>query len=143
MPLPRSSPPAFPDAEVLLLHWLSAQAQLEANAVLASTRFCTDLPYIAPNAAGVWARITRVSGATASYFVDRPVVDIDVYSFSRDDAVAAARAIYSLLLWQLRGAATPDGTVQTVVDVIGPRWVPDDNQDISRYGATYEIHTKP
>jgi hypothetical protein len=129
--------------EVLLLNWLNAQAALEANAVLANTRFCTDLPYIEPDAGGEWARITRVSGATTSYFVDRPVVDIDVYSFSREAAIAVAQAVYSLLLWQLRGSTTPDGTVQTVVDVIGPRWIPDDNQDISRYGATYELHTKP
>lgn len=129
--------------EVLLLNWLNAQGALEANAVLNETRFCTDLPYIAPDASGAWARITRVSGATASYFVDRPVVDIDVYSFDREGAYEVARAVYALLLWQLRGSTTPDGTVQLVTDVIGPRWIPDDNQDISRFGATYEIHTKP
>lgn len=143
MPLPKTSPPDFPDVEVLLLNWLEAQQVLEANAVLAQTRFCTDLPYIAPGAGGSWARISRVSGATSSYFTDRPIVDIDVYSFDRDAAVAVAGAVQSLLLWQLRGSRTPDGTVQTVAVMVAPRWLPDDNQDISRYGATYELHTKP
>ena len=143
MPLPRTSPPPLPDIEVLLLSWLNAQAQLEANAVLADTRFCTDLPYIAPGADGAWARISRVSGATSSYFVDRPIVDIDVYSFDREAAFAIATAIRSLLFWQLRGTQQPEGIVQLITDVVGPRWLPDDNEDMSRYGATYEIHTKP
>jgi hypothetical protein len=143
MPLPRNSPPAFPDVEILLLHWLEAQQVPEANAVLTQTRFCTDLPYIAPGATGSWARISRVSGATVSYFTDRPIVDLDVYSFDRDASVAVATAIQSLLLWQLRGSQTPDGIVQTVAVMIAPRWLPDDNPDMSRYGATYELHTKP
>lgn len=125
---------------MLLLNWLTGQSQLEANAVLASVRWCTDLPFIPPEASGVWARIGRVSGATRSYFVDRPIVDVDVYSFTRDEAVAVAAAIRGLLLWRLRGVKLPEGTVQSVTDVVGPRWIPDENQDLSRYGASYEVH---
>jgi hypothetical protein len=33
--------------------------------------------------------------------------------------------------------------VGLVSDVIGPRWLPDINQDMSRIGATYEIHARP
>lgn len=143
MPLPRFSPKPFPDIEVLLLNWLTGQQGLGQNAVLAPVRLCTDLPYIPPGASGAWTRISRVSGATRSYFVDRPIVDLDVYSFDRDAAYAIAQACECLLLWQLRGVSLPEGTVQTVTVVVGPRWIPDENQDMSRYGASYEIHARP
>ena len=143
MPLPRFSPKPFPDIEILLLNWLNGQAGLEQNAVISGARFCTDLPLIAPGAGGAWARVNRVSGTTRSYFVDRPIVDLDVYSFDRDAAVAIARACETLLLWQLRGSTQPEGTVQTVTEIAGPRWIPDENQDISRFGASYEIHARP
>ena len=143
MPFPRVSPPELPDVELLLLNWLNGQKVLAANAAIAGARFCTDLPYIPPGAAGAWVRVGRVSGATHSYFVDRPVVDVDVYSFDRDAAWAIARLIRNILFWQLRGTRQPEGTVVLISDVIGPRWIPDLNQDISRIGATYEIHTRP
>jgi hypothetical protein len=138
---PAIKPPLYPDVEVLLLNWLGIQAE-DATA-LSGARLCTDLPYIAPQAAGLWIRINRVSGETHTRFTDQPVVDIDCYSFDRDIAVLAARTVQNLLLWQLRGAMTPDGIVQNVTDIIGPRWIPDDNQDISRYSASYELYTRP
>ena len=144
MALPKVSPRPFPDIEVLLLNWFTGQQALEQNAVIADVRFCTDLPYILPPGTGeVWARINRVSGATRSYFVDRPIVDLDCYSFDRDLAFAVAQACECLMLWQLRGSTQPEGTVQTVTVVAGPRWIPDENQDISRFGASYELHAKP
>jgi hypothetical protein len=147
-PLPRNSPPQFPDVEVLLMNWLNPFSQQEGPQlpgaeVLTGVRFCTDLPYIPAGASGCWVRVGRVSGATQSLFTDRPVVDVDVYSFDRETAWAAARAIQNLIFWQLRGSATPDGCVQDVKDVIGPRWIPDLNQDMSRIGASYQLHTKP
>lgn len=143
MVLPKFSPQPFPDIEVLLLNWFTGQQGLEQNAVIADVRFCTDLPLIAPGADGAWTRINRVSGATRSYFVDRPIVDLDCYSFDRDQAFAVAQACECFLLWQLRGSTQPEGTIQTVTVVAGPRWIPDENQDISRFGASYEIHAKP
>ena len=87
--------------------------------------------------------MNRVSGETHNRFIDVPVVDVDCYSFDRDTAVLAARTVENLLLWQLRGSQTPDGIVQQTSTVIGPRWIPDLNQDISRYSASYEICTRP
>jgi hypothetical protein len=134
-------PPLLPDVEVLLVNWLNLQT--ETTAALSSARMCTDLPYIPAGASGVWVRISRAAGLATSRFIDRPVVDIDAYSFDRDAAVLAARSIQNLLFWQLRGSSTPDGVVQNVIDVIGPRWIGDDNQDMSRYSASYELYTKP
>lgn len=137
---PATSPPLFPDAELLLLHFL--QGQVAAQAGLTGARIVTDLPYIPPGAAGSWIRVNRVSGETHNRFTDVPVIDVDVYSFSRDAAWLAARTVQNLLLWQLRGLTTPDGTVQNVTDIIGPRWLPDINQDISRVGLTCELYTR-
>ena len=137
---PATSPPLFPDVEVLLLHFLDAQ--IPAQAALTGARFVTDLPFIEPGAQGLWVRVNRVSGETHSRFTDVPVVDVDVYSFDRDASWLAARTVQNLLLWQLRGLTTDDGTVQNVTDIIGPRWLPDINQDISRVGLTVEIYIR-
>jgi hypothetical protein len=142
---PVITPPDLPDIELLLLGWLGGQQALPENAAIAASvvRLCTDLPYIKPDAPGAWVRICRVTGATHSRFVDRPVVDIDAYSFSRATAWAVARAIRSLMTWQLSGAPVAGGAVTLVSEVIGPRWIPDLDQDMSRVGASYEIHARP
>lgn len=137
---PATSPSLFPDVELLLLHFLAGQ--VPAQAALAGARLVTDLPLITAGMTGLWVRVNRVSGETHSRFTDQPVVDLDVYSFDRDAAWLAARTVQNLLLWQLRGTSTPDGTVQNVTDIIGPRWLPDINQDISRVGLTCELYTR-
>lgn len=137
--MPPASQPLFPDIEVLLLNFVTAQ--IPSRAALADARVVTDLGYINPGDPTLWVRVSRASGETRDRFNDQPVVDVDVYSFDRDASWLGARTVENLVLWGLRGT-TPDGTVQNTSVVIGPRWLPDVNQDISRVGATYEIRAR-
>jgi hypothetical protein len=122
--------PQFPDIELLVITWLSDQEQVTGRVV-------HDLP---ATITGTVIRALRISGANRSLIVDRPIVDIDVFSDDLADAVASARLVQNLLLFSLRATQTPQGYVQNVTTVIGPRWMPEVNQDLVRYGASYEIH---
>ena len=127
MPLPTAQ---FPDIELLLVSWLGDQGNVTG-------RLCTDLP---AEITGTVIRVLRISGANRSITVDRPIVDIDVFSDDYADAIAQGLLIQNLLLFSLRATTTPQGYVQSVSTVIGPRWLPEENQDLVRYGASYEIH---
>lgn len=87
----------------------------------------------------VTARIKRISGANRDIAIDRPIVDVDVFSPTGEgDASTAARAIQAALL-VLAGKITTNGVIQRVTTINGPRWLPEENQTLTRYGATYEI----
>ncbi len=122
----------FPDVEQLLIRWLQTAAELSR------VRFCTILP---AEITETTVRIYRTAGAARNIRVDRPIVDADVYALDVADSVLIARQIENLLLTQLMGLQTPDGTVQSVSSVIGPRYLADENQDLIRYSASYEVHT--
>jgi hypothetical protein len=130
MPLPTAQ---FPDIELLLVTWLGDQGPVTG-------RLCTDLP---ATITGTVIRVLRISGANRSLRVDRPIVDIDIFSDDYADAIANGLLIQNLLLFSLRDTQTPQGYVQNVTTVIGPRWMPETNQDLVRYGASYELHTHP
>lgn len=129
MPLPT---PVFPDVEHLIVVFLT-----DAERVPPRVLTKLPLPLVPPV-----VRVTRTSGANRSIYVDRPIVDIDVFGDDYADASNLARVIQNLLLFTLRATTTPDGTVQDVTTVIGPRWMPDVNPNLVRYGASYEIHCR-
>lgn len=119
---------AFADVEVELFGYLSTR--------YSSLRFSTSLP---GQISQTTVRIKRISGANRDVLIDRAIVDIDVYSpTSEADASTQARAIQATLL-AMTGTATSNGVVQRVMTINGPRWLPTDNQSLTRYGATYEI----
>jgi hypothetical protein len=123
---------AFPDVEQLLVGWLSGpQSGVDTYA------YCTRLP---ASITQITVRVSRTSGANRSIRVDRPIVDIDVYALSEADGAAAARLVQQAVL-SMRGVTTQDGYVQLCTTVIGPRWMPDVNPELFRFGASYEFHT--
>lgn len=130
MPLPTA--PVFPDIEHMLVRFLTDTPRVPPRVL---TKL--PLPLVPPV-----VRVTRTSGANRSIYIDRPIVDIDVFGDDYEDASALAREIQNLLLFTLRATTTPDGTVQLVTTVIGPRWMPDPNPNLVRYGASYEIHAR-
>ena len=130
--MPRGKP--FPDIELLLLHYFKLRQEPEMQAC----RFETDLPEDLKTT-GCDVRINRITGTNRSMFVDRPLVDIDVYGYDRDVVVATARMIQQIITFELRGAHTPDGIIGETKTSNGPRWLPEKNQQLSRWGATYEM----
>lgn len=136
---PLVSPKLFPDVELLLINWLPVPlaAALAQAGINAEPQVTMDLPL---NITAPVARVTRISGKNISRFVDRPIVDMDVFSPVFDITAMVARIIQNLLLFSLSGTTTPDGTVQLVTTSNGPRWLPDVNQNLTRYSATYELH---
>lgn len=129
MPLPT---PVFPDIEHLVVTFLTDTPRVPPRVL---TKL--PLPLVPPV-----VRVTRTSGANRSIYIDRPIIDIDVFGDDYEDASALAREIQNLLLFTLWRSTTPDGTVQLVTTVIGPRWMPDPNPNLVRYGASYEVHVR-
>lgn len=120
----------FPDIESALLY---ALVPMEPD-----VRFVTVLP--AGNFPGVVARIHRISGANRDIYVDRPIVDIDVFG-PKDEAgnvSAAARDIQSDMMSFMSKTIT-NGVIQYVHTIAGPRSLPEVNPAYVRYSATYEI----
>jgi hypothetical protein len=119
----------FPDTEAILVGILSP--------MFPGIRFATMMP---ADIDSTVVRIHRISGANRDIYADRPIVDVDV--FAADDATAslAARQIQAKIL-SLAGTTGlgGSGVISLVTTVNGPRWLPEANQNITRYGATYEI----
>lgn len=124
---------AFPDVEVALMF---ALVPLEPE-----IRFVTVMP---AQITLITARIKRISGANRDIWIDRPVVDIDVWGFSSapQDASQAARDIQADLL-SLRGIQVQTGVIQHVITSVGPRPLPEVNTDLVRYNAAYEVMIHP
>lgn len=121
---------SFPDVELLLVNYLTAAPSLD---VPVRTQMPLDITV-------TQIRVSRVAGANRTFRIDRPLVDVDVFSPDEVVATNTARQVQNLILFQLRGTTTPDGTVQHVTTVIGPHFLPDVNQEIFRRSATYELH---
>jgi hypothetical protein len=127
------------DVELLIIKWLPSQ--LENFRGAESFRVCTDLPLEMGMAIGdVTIRVNRTSGANRHRFTENPIVDIDVFAPQRSDAVEVALLIQGMFAG-IRNLVTEQGVVQSVQTVIGSRWLPDINQDLVRYSASYELHT--
>lgn len=123
------------DVELLLTGWLRDRLGALAERVL------TDLP------ADLEAHLPTVAlartGGGADRFRDLPVVDVDVYAATRQQAVELANLINDLMLHQLPGAAGSGATVQTVAVQVGPRRLPYDNPVMTRYSQTVRLAVVP
>jgi hypothetical protein len=122
----------FPDPETMLMYVL-----VPLNP---SIRFSTILP--AGDPAKITARIRRTSGTNRNIGLDSAVIDIDVFGpkSQTGNVSVAARTIQSQML-SLMSATTPEGVIQHVTTVSGPRQLPEVNQNFVRYSASYEMKT--
>lgn len=125
--------PVFPDIESALLY---ALVPLEPD-----IRFVTSMP---ASVSSIVARIHRISGAPRDIYVDRPLVDVDVFGPKSDtgNVSAAARSIQRDIL-SFMGKVVTNGVIQHAVTIAGPRQLPEENSDLARYSATYEIQIHP
>ena len=119
----------FPDIESMVLY---ALVPLNPD-----VRFVTVMPM---DIQGITARVHRISGANRDIGIDRPVVDIDVFGYKSQagNVSAAAREIQSDIL-SLMGTEVFNGVIQHVSTIVGPRSLPEDNPDLVRYSASYEL----
>lgn len=137
---PLTRPPASPDAELLLINWLNNRPEFAV--IDEDVIFANDIPYFQGLAANTaYGRITRVAGETVR-FVSAPIVDLDIFSMSYDLTVKVSLLAENLLLYGLFGTKQPEGGVCHVREIIGPHWIPDENQDLTRYSATYEVRAR-
>lgn len=127
----------LPDIESALLY---ALAPMEPN-----LRFVTTMP--AGDLTVVTARIRRVSGTVGVHtWVDHPVVDIDVWGqvgvASAADVSLISRNIQSDMM-SLMSARVLNGVIQHVTVISGPKQIPEVNQKLVRYNATYLVRIHP
>jgi hypothetical protein len=131
----------LPSIEVLLVNWLPGPlaAALAAlpQPVNAEPRVLQDIPEPVTEAV---VRVTRIAGAARNFFVDRPIVDVDTFTPNGPDEADTISRVISHVFTSLRGISTPDGTVQSVDVILGPHWLPEANQNLTRYSASYEFH---
>jgi hypothetical protein len=130
----------LPDIEIFLVNWLPGVLWPALAALVppvnVEPRVLQNVPEPVTQAV---VRVTRVAGAARNFFVDRPIVDIDVFSPDFDQSALIARIIAQLLT-TLRGTSTADGVVQSVSVILGPHWLPEANQNLTRYSGSYEFH---
>jgi hypothetical protein len=117
----------FPDVEVSLLSILGP--------AFPDIRVSTSLP---GDITGTVARVHRVAGANRDIKVDRPIVDVDVFGTNHGHVSMYARQLQAALL-SLAGAVAINGVIQRVSTIQGPRQLPEANQALTRYSATYEV----
>jgi hypothetical protein len=129
-----STPTMFPDVESALMFALLPQ--------FPDYRFCTILP--AGDPTQIISRLTRVSGGNRNIWVDEPTVEIDTWGFRTNimDVSIAAREIQAFLLG-LFGVQVMNGVIQHVATVNGPRPIPEVNQRLYRYNASYQVRLHP
>jgi len=120
----------FPDAESALLY---ALVPLEPD-----IRFVTVLP--AGDSDTIICRVHRISGANRDIYIDRPIVDVDLFGPKTDtgNISSAARRIQSHVMGFMSKAVS-NGVIQNTSVISGPRQVPEVNPAYVRYSATYEI----
>ena len=124
--------PEFPDVEpIIVAH------QLE---LVPGVWSCLELPPVAEfNARVPVAQYTRIGGPAATptwgsgYLMDRPVVDVDVYGGSREQANAAVRQVRAALLG-IAGTVRDGAGFVAAVETAGPGRRPDASQNITRIG---------
>jgi hypothetical protein len=128
--------PVLPGIEVALIAELTSQMG-------SSYRFSSTLPENILNLVGRDVSVTRIKriagGPDASNpFHDRPVVDIDTFTSDYGESDRAGRAIQAAL-FNLRGKQLSIGVIQSTRAIVSPRWLPDPNPALYRFGATYQF----
>ena len=119
---------AYPDIEQLLVAYYKAET---------GKRAVTDLPGNVEEIVPV-IQVSRVPSG-AGYRLDRPLVDVSVWTLANQRAQCSdlAQQIVDLTTRDLIGARRPQGVVTfAAVDVV-PYRVPDPNPNLCRYLATY------
>jgi hypothetical protein len=124
----------FPDVESALMFALLPE--------FPEYRFCTILP--AGDPTKIISRITRTTGTNKRIWVDEPTVEIDTWGFRSNimDVSIAAREIQAFLLG-LMGVQVTNGVIQHITTINGPRPIPEANQTLYRYNASYEVRLHP
>lgn len=127
--------PVMPDAELLLVVGLTPllQAIYGSNGV----RVVTSLP---GTIAVPTVRVKRISGAQRTIALDRPVLDADTFALDYGTASMVSRQVTASLL-ALRGMLLANGVVTNVNVIQGPRWLPDEDVNLFRFNASYEVFT--
>jgi len=128
-----SSVSVFPDVASALLY---ALVPLEPD-----IRFLTVLP--AGDSAQIMARVHRTSGAGRDIYVDRPIVDVDVFGPKADVGLVsdAARRIQAHIL-SFASKIVTNGVIVHANTIAGPRPLPEPNPAYVRYSASYEIQIR-
>src|SRR5436190_12627496 len=103
---------AFPDAESALLY---ALVPLEPG-----IRFVTVLP--AGDSDIMICRVHRISGANRDIYIDRPIVDVDLFGLKTDtgNISAAARRIQAHVMGFM-SKIIQNGVIQNTSVISGPR----------------------
>jgi len=124
----------MPDAESALLYALVP--------AFPSMRFVTSVP--GGDMPQTTVRIHRISGAGRDIQVDRPIIDVDVFGLKAEmgNVSTAAREIQGYIMG-LHSAMVTNGVIIHATTITGPRSLPEANQDLCRYSATYEINIRP
>jgi hypothetical protein len=127
MPLTRTL--AYADVEALLTSWL--QGQLGAAA-----RVVTETP---ANITQTLVQVIRIGGARRFTF-DHATVDIECFATTRQLARAMSDQVGLLLEQTLPGQRIGAGSVGAVICTSGPSWLPWDDTNVRRFGATYQVN---
>lgn len=128
----------LPDIELLLAKWIRVSV-MPASPPNPSFLVSVDPDLTADEIARI-VRVSRISGTPRNIAVDRPLVDIDVWTRTYDDSKAVSGIICTACRG-IRNLVTAEGIVQQVAVLNAPRFIPDINQEFVRYGATYEFFT--
>jgi hypothetical protein len=121
------------DVEAELVAWLKAQL---------AVRVVTDLPANLEGAAPV-VQIARVGGDDDGIRLDRAIVDVDVFAATRPASSQLMTRTRVALLTQLRGVVTSGATFTSARTISAPSWRPYENNNLRRFGATFEIFCHP
>lgn len=133
---PASETRPFESIERLLVAWLPGQVGAHVSAESWNKY---DAPDDIPGSEIPIILVDRVSGADYLPKLDRPVVDVDVFGRTREEAQDLAEAVRHALRTILPGT-TYSGVVFTRTrTLVGPRSLSHGNPNIRRYTAEYEI----
>lgn len=123
----------------MLVPWLAAQFQAVHGVTV---RVCTDTPADLADVVPV-VQVYAVTGTDAYGFLSKPVVEAASFGATREEADLTARRAHRLLHRWLPGTVTGGGVVTQVTTVKHPGWLPYDDPNVRRFGATYEITLHP
>lgn len=121
---------AYPDIEQLLVAFYKAET---------GRRAVTDLPADVEGIVPV-IQVGRVPSG-AGYRLDRPLVDVSVWTLKtqRSACSALAQQLVDLTTRDLIGRPLPQGVVTAASIDVAPHHVSDPNPNLCRYLATYRL----
>jgi hypothetical protein len=121
---------SYPDIEQLLTAFYKAETGKRAVTELPS-----DLEQIVPV-----IQVARIA-SPARYRLDRPLIDVSVWTLKGQRAACSALAqqVLDLTVRDLVGLRRPAGVVTAAAVDVAPYWLPDPNPNLCRYLATYRL----